>query len=251
MHKTAPNELVWHHRYVLVFERGFICKMVIESKVGHDPVADLYMVDAYMRWALQASEEVVGEKGMYIVLRQAGLESLINNYPTNASQISGHFTYGDYANLCASLLNFFGRAGKSMTMRIGRLSARYAVEQQSEAFGLTTLMRAARLLPLAAQQKAGLMVMQNGLRKMNESVGQQVKLSIEDRGDKFAYIDQTCTICANKQATHCICWVRNGTLIESMRWLTNKEFDIQEVACRAMGAPACVWEISKTPKASH
>jgi len=33
-----------------------------------------------------------------------------------------------------------------------------------------------------------------------------------------------------------------------MHWLTGKNFEIQEVECRAQGAKACVWEISKTPK---
>jgi predicted hydrocarbon binding protein len=27
-----------------------------------------------------------------------------------------------------------------------------------------------------------------------------------------------------------------------------KEYDIQETECRALGAPACGWEISKQPK---
>jgi hypothetical protein len=35
---------------------------------------------------------------------------------------------------------------------------------------------------------------------------------------------------------------------EAIHWLTGKEFEVQEVECRAMGAPACVWEINKTPK---
>jgi predicted hydrocarbon binding protein len=35
---------------------------------------------------------------------------------------------------------------------------------------------------------------------------------------------------------------------EAIHWLTGKEFEVQKVECRAMGAPACVWEINKTPK---
>jgi hypothetical protein len=30
-----------------------------------------------------------------------------------------------------------------------------------------------------------------------------------------------------------------------MRWATGKEAEIEEVECRAMGAPACVWVIGK------
>lgn len=222
--------------------------MQIRDKKEHDPVADMYVVDAYLRWALLAAEEVVGAKGMHVVLRQAGLEKLINNYPPNEPAVVSHFTFGDYASLSAALLNFFGRAGKSMALRIGRLSAQHAVEQQSATFGLNTLVKASRLLPFAAQQKAGLMVMQNGLRKLSEAVGQASLLRIEDRGDRLAYVDETCAYCAGKEADMPICWAHNGVLTQSTLWLTGKEVEVVEVSCRAMGAPACVWEVSKTPK---
>lgn len=221
--------------------------MQIQNKSTPDPVASMYLVDAYMRWALLAAEEVIGEKGMHIVLREANLKHLVNNYPPNELSVSGQFTFGHYADLCAALLTFFGRAGKSMTLRIGRLSAQYGVEQQSATFGLNTLVKASRLLPLPAQQKAGMAVLQNGFRKIASTIGQEMGLRLEDRGDKLAYIDATCAVCAGKQTDFPICWVFNGVLAQSTYWLTGKEFTIQQVACRAMGDDACVWEVSKEP----
>ena len=223
--------------------------MNIQDKSVHDPVADLYMVDAYLRWALMAAEEVVGPKGMPIVLRQANLYHLSNDYPPDDMEISKNYTAKDYANLSAALLNFFGRAGKSMTIRIGRRSAEHAVNQRNQVLGISTLVKASRLLPLARQQQAGLAVMQNALIKSYKSVGQDLRMHIEDRGDKLAYVSYTCLLCAGKKADEHICWVQNGVLLQGMHWLTGKEFDIQEVECRALGDPACVWEISKTPKA--
>ncbi len=38
--------------------------MDIKDNSKKDPVAKLYLVDAYMRWALLAAEEVVGEAGV-------------------------------------------------------------------------------------------------------------------------------------------------------------------------------------------
>ena len=222
--------------------------MQVRDKTTPDPVAEMYIVDAYMRWALLAAEEVVGAKGMHIVLREAQLTHLIDNYPSNEPEVVSKFTFGQYAALGAALLNFFGRAGKSMTIRIGKRSAQLAVDQQAAVFGLSTLLKASRLLPLNAQQKAGLMVLQNGLRKLSKSVGQERQLSIEDRGDKWAYIDYTCPFCAGKEADQPIGWVQNGVLTQACIWLTGKEFEVQEVACRATGAEAGIWEISKTPK---
>lgn len=148
----------------------------IRDKSDHDPVADLNIVDAYMCWALLASEEVVGKRGLATAL-------------------------------------------------------------------------SSKLLPVPMQLKIGLTSMQNGFRKLSQEVGQEVRLSLEDRGDRLAYVDMDCSQCAGKEADTQICTIRTGTLQAALAWLTGKEFDVQEVACRAMGDPACVWEIDKTPKA--
>ncbi len=222
--------------------------MDIKPKADYDPVADLYMVDAYMRWALLAAEEVVGHQGLTIVLRQAGLERLINNYPPNELKLSGMLSYGDYASLSAGLLTFFGRAGKSMVLRIGRISAKHGIDQQGALFGLGVML-AAKVLPVPTQLKMGLETIQNGFQKLANSVGQELHLQVADRGDKWAYVAPECAMCAGKHADAAICWLFNGTLQESLHWQTGKDFDIQEVECRALGAPACVWEVSKTPKA--
>ena len=61
--------------------------MEITNKSVHDPVADLHVVDAYMRWALLAAEEVAGKSGLVVVLRQAKLERFIDNYPPNELKV--------------------------------------------------------------------------------------------------------------------------------------------------------------------
>ena len=217
--------------------------MDITNRSEHDPVADLHIVDAYMRWALLAAEEVVGEKGLVVVLRDAGLERLIDKLPPEELAASGNLTFGDYAALNTGLLNFFGRAGKSMLLRAGRLAALHGISQQGALFGIAAAV-ASRILPIPTQLNLGLERMQDGFRKIMDGM----RLSIEDRGDKLAYISETCPMCAGKHADAPICWLWTGSLQESIRWQTGKEFEIVEVECRATGAPACVWEISKAPK---
>ena len=71
---------------------------------------------------------------------------------------------------------------------------------------------------------------------------------LRDRGSKWAFISVECPLCAGKASDLPMCWGRIGTLKEGLFWLTGKEFDVEEVECRALGASACVWEVSKTPK---
>lgn len=221
--------------------------MKIENKHEHDPVADFVMPDAYMLWALLAAEEVVGKQGLAIVLRQAGLQHLIDNYPPDELTLTHQLNSGHYADLFAGLLDLYGRAGKSILLRIGRLSTKHAIERQSALFNIAATL-ALKVMPLPTQIKMGLENQQAGLRKIWGAFGQNPGLRLEDRGETIAYIMETCPMCAGKRADGVICLSWTGALQESMRWLTGKEFGIEEVECRATGAPACVWEIHKQPQ---
>jgi predicted hydrocarbon binding protein len=218
----------------------------ITENPTHDPVADLKIVDAYMRWALEAAEEVVGKDGLAVVLRDAKLERFINHYPPDSLEASGTITYNDYASLNAGILAFFGRPGKSMVIRMGRIAARKSIQHQSGTFNLATVL-AAKLLPSAVQVKMGLSAMMSGLRTLNEKVGQEFVGTIEDRGDHFAFIIETCPICAGKHSENHICWLWEGTIEEACRQVFGKFFDVVEVECRAKGAKACVFEVPKKP----
>lgn len=221
--------------------------MEIKNNPDHDPVADKKMVDAYVRWALMAAEEVAGKPGLAVVLREAGLERFIDRYPRDELSVTGNTTFGDYANLNAGLMNFFGRASKSMLLRIGRLSAKHGIDRQSALFGLAALV-ASKVLPLPAQMKMGMEAMQDGFHKVYGTGGVEMRLRVEDRGERLAYIAEDCPMCAGKLADMPICFIHTGAITEGFRWQTGKEIDVQEVECRAMGAPACVWETNKTLK---
>jgi len=216
----------------------------------NDPVAAQYhMADAAFRWALQAAEEIVGKPGLGIVLRNAGLERFIDNYPPEEFVINKVISNGEYANFNASLISFFGRASKSMSIRIGRQWSHQAIAKQSAAMGLAAVF-AARLLPVPSQIKMLMENMQGTFRRQAEAVGGEFHSSVEVRETTIAYIANDCPMCAGKQASDHICWSWVGTLQEALSWMTGKEFDIVEVACRATGAPACIWEVQKTPRAT-
>jgi hypothetical protein len=161
--------------------------MEIKNKTQHDPVSELPFVEAYIRWALMAAEEVVGQQGLSIILRENNLERFIDNYPPENLKLSPAVSSGDYANLCAGLLKFYGRAGKSVVIRIGRLSSKYAIEKQGAVFNIAAR-TAIKLMPLSSQIKAGLENLQDGYRKIYKEGGSEIHLRIEDRGDKWAIL---------------------------------------------------------------
>src|SRR5258706_282383 len=134
-----------------------------------------------------------------------------------------------------------------MVIRSGRLHSKYAIENQSAVYNCAAK-GAGKLLPSGMQVKLVLGSMANGYNKLYAENGQELHFSVEDRGEKWAFISVECPLCAGKSADQAMCWGRIGTLKEGALWLTGKEFDVEEVECRALGAPACVWEVSKTLK---
>jgi predicted hydrocarbon binding protein len=151
-----------------------------------------------------------------------------------------------YASLSAGLYNFFGRAARSMVLRIGRISTQHGIKEQSAAFNIATLL-ATKVLPAPARIRLTMENMQRGYRKYSQEVGQDQLLSLEDRGDTLAYVAETCPVCAGKQADGPMCALFDGVLTEAVHWITGRDFAVREVECRAMGAKACVWEIAKSP----
>ncbi len=220
--------------------------MQIKNKAQQDPIASLPLVDAYMRWALMAAEEVLGKPGLAIILRERGLERFIDNYPQEILKISGEITLGEYAQLSAGILNFYGRAGKSMVVRTGRLTSKYAVDKQGAIYNAAAK-TAAKLMSPEKQVKLVLDSMSNGYNKLYAENNISLNFGVEDRGEKWAFTSAECPLCAGIEADLTICWGRSGTIQEALLWLTGKNFDVEEVECRAQGAAACVWEVNKTP----
>ncbi len=220
--------------------------MNIRNKTEHDPVSDMGLPNSYMCWALGAIEEVAGKNGLAVILREAGLEALKDNFPPDNDDFDG-LTMGQYADLNAAVLNFFGRAARSMSMRVGRVSSRQGLEKQAELFNVVAL-TALKVMPLKLQMKLGQSRLYDGFHKLYAAHDQQFVGRIKDDGDAWLHIRETCTNCAGKATEEPMCWLTTGTLHELTQWLTGKEFEIVETECRAMGAPACVWRVSKKPK---
>ncbi|HLF29362.1 MAG TPA: V4R domain-containing protein [Anaerolineae bacterium] len=219
--------------------------MEITLRPGQDAVANIPLADGYLYFALKAIEEVAGEKGLNIVLRNAGLERFIGNYPSRDLKFSD-LTYRDYALLNKAIADFYGRAAKGFAVRIGRASARYSIEDQDRLFGMASL--ALKLLPTATQQRLGFQQIVNGFKTLYREINYDIQVRFEETPVKFVYAARDCPSCAGLQADRPICHVFEGALIEGGHYVTGgKDFQIAEVACRALGAPECIWEVSKTP----
>jgi hypothetical protein len=198
---------------------------------------DAVIVNALVRQALTAAQEVMGENGLNAVLRASGLERFIGNFPPN--DLNPAIATSQYARFNAAIEEFYGRGGRGMLKRIGKASFEYAVREQAALLGLAGA--ALKLLPERQRVKFILNATVNALKKSNP----QVDAWVDDSGERVAYVDATCGICHDRHSDAPICYLYLGSLGEAVRWATGREHVITETLCTAKGDPHCRFEVGE------
>lgn len=192
--------------------------------------------NALMRQAILAIGEVMGERGLKIVLRQAGLERYVDNLPPNDLE-QGVATV-EYAALNQAVEEFYGRAGKGMLQRIGRASFRYGVEEQAALMGVAGT--ALKLMPQKTRIKFILTQMAKSLMDVNA----ETRIEVQETDEGVVLADFTCGVCCGREAEKPICHLYIGSISEAVKWATGRNYEVREIECRAMGAEACRFLVS-------
>lgn len=196
---------------------------------------DLVIVNALMRQALVAVQEVMGEHGLHAVLRASGLEQYIDHLPPDDLQPS--VKSSDYARLNEAIEQFYGRGGRGILRRIGKASFQYAVREQGALLGLVGM--AFRLLPPRQRIHLALNSVANALKRTNPAV----RAEVEQAGDTYAYVAHTCSVCYGRHDDKPICHLYVGSIGEAVQWATGQPYHVQETHCIARGDPYCRFEV--------
>ena len=187
--------------------------------------------NALMRQAIMAIGQVMGQRGLRIVLRQARLERYVDELPPD--DLEQDVSTVDYAALNQAVEEFYGRAGKGMLQRIGRASFRYGVEEQATLMGVAGA--AIKLMP----QKTRIKFILTQMAKSLMDVNQDTSIEVQETPQGFVFADYTCGVCCCRKAEHPICHLYIGSISEAVKWATGQEYEVREIECRATGAEAC------------
>jgi predicted hydrocarbon binding protein len=203
---------------------------------------DRKMPNDALRLFFLAIEEVMGKDGMRAALRGAKLEKYIDNYPPKNLELG--VSMSEYGLAEQAVEDFYGpRGARAMLLRVGRALFNYGMKEQSTVLGLAG--QALKLMPVPMTAKMKLLLEQMAVAG-NKTVNQPVRL--EEDADAFYLIYNVC-MCQYrpKHQTPC-CYISVGIMMEGMKWLTDKNFAVQEITCANLGAEACRFKIPKTPE---
>jgi predicted hydrocarbon binding protein len=202
---------------------------------------DAVIVNALVRQALVAAQDVMGENGLDAVLRASGLERFVGNFPPD--DLNPSIQASQYARFNAAIEEFYGRGGRGMLRRIGKASFEYAVREQAALLGVAGA--ALKLLPERQRVKFILNQMVSALKKTNP----QVEAWVDDNGGRVAFIESTCAICHSRVSETPICHLYVGSIGEAVRWASGREHQIVETHCLAKGDPYCRFEVGEAKEA--
>ena len=219
--------------------------MIITTK-QHDPIAEIKLADAYFRWALLGVVDVVGERGLDLVLKMVGMERDAQVYPSDTLDVVSGLAYNDLSRVMMGYMSVFGTADQANVFRSGQASARYAMQKNGELFHPPQALKSGKG-SLNQHINDSLATMVQGYWVVAQRTGHEYTAWIEETEDSFYYHLESCPVCAGVSASEPVCLYFSGTLMESLKWFTGRQLDVQEVACRALNEPACVWQISKQP----
>lgn len=192
------------------------------------------------RIILLGMEEVIGQGGVNAVLRLAGHEEWIGNYPRASMERT--FPFSSVSTLHQSLEQIYGpRGGRGLALRTGRACFKYGLKEYGSMMGITEM--AFRLLPLSTKLRTGARTFAD---LFNRHTDQKVRL--EETETQILWHIERCPLCWERKETEPVCHLAVGVLQEALYWLSGgKVFNVEETACIAKGDPACTIVIDRTP----
>ena len=188
-----------------------------------------------VRRVLNAVEAVAGEKGKNMVLRRAGLEEYIENPPPLDAEVFVPVVH--YRAICRGLREAFGDGGSRPVLIY---AGEETIHQSMTGVSTGLFSMAMKLMPGGLRKKAAFKVVCMAIERI---AGVPPKVRFEK--DKVIFSYYNCPYCEGVQRDKPICFYDVGILKALAEWGTGKPQKVTEIECGAMGAEACVYEITE------
>jgi hypothetical protein len=189
---------------------------------------------------LTAIEEEIGPKAIAAVLTLAQIPEYINNYPPD--NLAREFDFAHLSVVGAALEEMYGPRGeRGLGLHAGKACFTRGRDAFASLSGLGEL--ALKAIPFQTKIKIGLKGMAEAFSKFSDQV-----TSVDESETHFIYTIHRCPVCWGRTNSKPICYVATGIIESGLQWLSQGQiFEVEEVACQAMGEEACIIHISKEP----
>jgi predicted hydrocarbon binding protein len=197
----------------------------------------LYYPNKIANIYLQAVEEMIGPEAMGAVLNLANLPDLIDNYPP--ANMAREFDFSDFGAIGAALEKMYGPRGeRGLGLHAGKASFTDGLKE----FGSKELTDLAfKTIPLKIKLKIGIRAMAETFKSFSDQL-----TTVAETDDLFIYTIHRCPVCWGRVSAKPICYAAVGIIQAGLSWISGgREFEVEEVACTAVGDESCIFHIHK------
>jgi predicted hydrocarbon binding protein len=188
-----------------------------------------------MRKFVETLSADIGHETFTAVLSKAGLPKEWA-HSEHFSEMDGEQIAQSYSTLQAAIRTYYGRGARGILMRIGTKLWQSLLSDSS--LGIKAQAALIRGLPKSARRKPALELL---ARVLSATKG---NITVHTLDLDLLLVDQTSPAALNQSDDTPICFVTFGLIRECLYWADGQEHDIEERACRAMGAHQCEFKIT-------
>jgi predicted hydrocarbon binding protein len=186
-----------------------------------------------LRQLLLAIEDVMRRSGLLFVLRQARMQRYASLLPEDNRE--PEITASEYAALLRVIERYYGRGARSTLLHIGRAMFQQLLHHRALR---RTVSKSFLPLRSATERQA------SALRWLAAEWAYPTgRVLVETTGGRLALVDFESDGAFGRQTSAPMCWVTVGAVQEALHWATGREYAVTETECKALGAPACRFEV--------
>jgi len=145
-----------------------------------------------------------------------------------------------YASLQAAMRTYYGRGARGVLIRVGQRLWDHLLDDA--ALGGKAQAAVIKRLPLSTRRKPALELLGKFIG------GSTGDITVHTLDLDLLLADHTSPNADGQSASAPICYVTVGLIREALYWATEKNFDVEETSCKAMGEEACEFTITDGKK---
>jgi len=141
-----------------------------------------------------------------------------------------------YAALQTAMRTYFGRGARGVLLRVGQRLWHDLLDDAT--FGIKAQAAVVKRLPLASRRKPTLELLAKFMG------AQSGDIAVHTLDMDLLFVDNASPSTHDQSEPSPICFVTQGLIRESLFWATGKNYDVEEIHCKAHGEHACEFKIT-------
>ena len=198
-------------------------------------MAEIVFSARIMQRFVETLSSDIGHETFSAALSNAGLPEEWT-HPAHFIALDNERTAQTYARLQSALRTYYGRGARGILLRISAKLWDHLLNDST--FGIKAQAAIIRGLPKSLRRKPTLELL---ARILSASPG---NITIHTQDLDLLLVDRASPTTINQTNDAPICFVTFGLIRECLYWADGQVYDIEERACRAMGARQCEFKVT-------